>query len=191
MAILTTAAIPYFIRQAETVAAQKVAEEVSTIQDAARLYYLTNGAWPDSIPMLKDAGFLSPFWPAVNPWGGSYSISSTPTILTVATILPGFVGGVLARALPGVSSSPAGNNLTVASTIPSPGQQASIKLVEDTANKALEMAMGSAVPPHGDIIAIRSDKTKSLCPTGYVAIRAGEGGGEHNLTFWCQSIARQ
>jgi len=153
LAIIATAAIPYFIRQAEVAAAQRTTKEVSSIQEASKWYRVQNGAWPASVATLQTAGYLNPSWSAQNPWGNAYSISSNSTSLTVTTTLPDSMGGVLSRALPGVSSSTVGTNRTVNSVIPVPGQEASLTTVTNTANtakstadSALSMAQGSALP---------------------------------------------
>jgi len=152
LAIITTAAIPYFIRQAEVAAAQRTTKEVSSIQEAAKWYRVQNGAWPASVATLQTAGYLNPSWPAQNPWGNAYSISSNSTSLTVTAILPDSMGGILSRALPGASSTTVGTNRTVNSVIPVPGQEASLTTVTNTANtaksaadSALSMAQTSAL----------------------------------------------
>lgn len=140
LAIITTAAIPYFIRQAEVAAAQRTTKEVSSIQEAAKWYRVQNSAWPTSVAALQTAGYLNPSWSAQNPWGNAYSISSNSTSLTVITTLPDSMGGVLSRALPGVSSTTVGTNRTINSVIPVPGQEASLTTVTNTANSAQSTA---------------------------------------------------
>ena len=49
LALVTTAAVPYFIRQAELTAAQRTTKEVSSIQEASKWYYLNNKVWPASV----------------------------------------------------------------------------------------------------------------------------------------------
>jgi len=153
LAIITTAAIPYFIRQAEVAAAQRTTKEVSSIQEAAKWYRVQNDAWPASVATLQTAGYLNLSWAAQNPWGNAYSISSNSTSLTVTATLPDSMGGILSRVLPGVSSTTVGTNRTVNSVIPVPGQEASLTTVTDTANtakstadSALNEALRSAIP---------------------------------------------
>lgn len=188
---ITTAAIPFFIRGAETTAAQKTAKEISDIQTAARWYYLTNRAWPGSIQALQSAGFLDPSSPPTNPWGHGYSISSNSRSLTLATTVPGSIGGLLVRALPGPSSSVAGTNQTVSSVIPLPGQEASLSVARNTAEKALTLAKESALPPYGPMIEYWGHGGgMPRCPEGYVVVRAYEVGGDNNMRMHCQKVAR-
>ena len=140
LAIITTAAIPYFIRQAEVAAAQRTTKEVSSIQEAAKWYRVQNSAWPTSVATLQTAGYLNPSWSAQNPWGNAYAISANATSLTVTTILPDSMGGVLSRALPGVSWTTVGSNRTINSAIPVPGQEASLTGVTNLANNAQSTA---------------------------------------------------
>ena len=179
LAIITTAAIPYFIRQAEVAAAQRTTKEVSSIEEAAKWYRVQNSVWPTSVAALQSAGYLNPSWTVQNPWGNAYSISSNATSLTVTTTLPDSMGGILSRGLPGISSTTVGTNRTVNSVIPVPGQEASLTGVtnlansaqsaansaqssansaqstassaQSTANSALSLAQASAVPPYGTI----------------------------------------
>ncbi len=188
---ITTAALPFFIRRAETTAAQKTAKEVSDIQNAARWYYLTNRAWPGSIQALKSAGFLDPSSAPTNPWGYSYSIASNSRSLTLATTVPNSIGGLLARALPGMSSSVVGTNQKVSSVIPLPGQEASLSVVRNTAEKALRIAKESALPPYGPMTNYWGHGGgMPPCPPGYVVVRAYEVGGRNNMRMHCQKVAR-
>lgn len=196
LALLTTAAIPFFIRQAEIAAAQKTAKEVSTIQEAAKWYYVNNKSWPASIGALQSAGFLNPSWSALNPWGNGYSISSNSTSFYVSTFIPSNVTGVLTRALPG----PTVSGGTVTSVIPVPGQEASVTSVTNlantalnTANNAMSMAQSSALPPYGGIASIGPNTGISIiwdCPEGYVIRGIGSNGSETVRSVRCQKIAR-
>lgn len=197
LAIVATTAIPFFARRAEISAAQKTAKEVSTIQEAAKWHYISTKAWPVSIQTLKDAGFLNPAWSATNPWGSSYWISSIGASFTVTTTIPNSAAGVLLRALPGVSSWANGNDRTLNSTIPVPGQEASLTEVMNLANEALnranqalEMAQTSAVPPYGPVVEATARRFKRLeeCPDGYVVVAIFRR--DDMLRFHCQRIAR-
>jgi prepilin-type N-terminal cleavage/methylation domain-containing protein len=176
LSLIATGALPYFIRLAEIAAAQKTAKETATIQEAAKWYYVNYKAWPASVGTLQSAGFLNPAWPAINPWGSGYSISSSSTSLTVTTYVPDSVGGVLTRALPGVSSWLSGSLRGVNSTIPLPGQEASLTSVTDLANNALNMAQSSALPPYDPVfvdatIVVAGAVTDVICPSGYTLIK--------------------
>ncbi len=140
LALVTTAAIPYFIRQAELTAAQRTTKEVSSIQEASKWYYLNNKVWPASVRPLQSAGFLNPSWSLTNPWGNTYLISSAPTRLRVTTTVPNSIAGVLSRALPAVSSRGSGGNQIVSSSIPVPGQEASLTTVTNLAANAQSTA---------------------------------------------------
>lgn len=170
LALVSTAAIPYFVRQIEIAAAQKTAKEVSTIQEAAKWYYVNNKVWPVSIGTLQNAGFLNPSWSAINPWGSGYSTSSSGGSFAVTTTIPSNVTGVLTRALPGVSVSGG----TVTSIVPVPGQEASLTEVTNLANNALTKANESALPPYGpyEISVVEScaglPECVVLCPEGWV-----------------------
>lgn len=180
---ITTAAIPFFIRQAEITAAQKTVGEISIIQDAARWYYLTNRAWPGSVQILQNAAFPAQFFPRTNPWGNAYTLSPNPRSLAVVTTVPNGMGGLLARALPGVSASVSASGYTVSSVIPPPGQEASISVVRDMANEALRTARESALPPYGSVVYVGQGR----CPPGYVVIQTYQAGSEH---AFCQKVAR-
>jgi len=98
---------------------------------------------------------------------------------------------LLTRALPGVSSSVAGTNQTVSLVIPLPGQEASLTVVRNTAEKALRIAKESALPPHGPMIDYWGHGGgMPRCPEGYVVVRAYEVGGKNNMRMHCQKIAR-
>ncbi len=191
LALLTTTAIPYFIRQAEVTAAQKTVKETVTIQEAAKWYYLSNMAWPSSVRSLKNARYLNPQWSGRNPWENDYSISSTARTFTVATTVPSSVKGVLTRALPGVSSWTNGTHQVVASVIPVPAYEASLTEVRNAANTALNMARESALPPHGriNVFSGRGGGTRP-CPPGQIMIGIHAGGGTNAVGFHCQSVTR-
>lgn len=191
LALLTASAIPYFIRQAEVAAAQKTVNEISTIQEAAKWYYLENVAWPSSVGSLKSARYLSQQWSASNPWGNGYSISSSARTFTVSTAVPGSVKGVLTRALPGVSSWSNGGSQFVSSVIPAPAHEANLTEVRNAANTALNMARQSALPPNGPIHAFsgRGGGTPP-CPPGEIMIGIHAGGGTNAVGFHCQSVTR-
>ena len=192
LALLTTTAIPYFIRQAEVTAAQKTVKETVTIQEAAKWYYLSNMAWPSSVRSLKNARYLNPQWSASNPWGNSYSISSTARTFTVATTVPNSIGGVLLRALPGVSSSVNGNSRTIRSTVPLPGYERKLTEARNIAEEALSMAEESGVPPHGPTYLFGTKiNGRATCPPGYAVVRTMALGGRNNIGYVCQSVVRE
>ncbi len=192
LALASTAAIPYFIRRAEVTAAYRTAREVSTIQEASKWYYRNNNAWPDSVQALKNAGYLNPAWPAANPWGWSYAVSSIPASFTAATTVPNSVGGVLLRALPGVSSSLNGNSRTVSSTVPVPGTERRIRDVRSLAQRALNETKETAIPPHGPTLLFGSKINRQTeCPPGYAVIQTIRFGGRNNVGYVCQSIIRK
>lgn len=194
LALVSTAAIPYYIRQAQTAAAQKTAKEVSTIQEAAKWYYVANKVWPASVGTLQTAGFLNPSWTATNPWGNAYSISSNGTSFTVTNTVPTEVAGVLSRALPGVSLLGG----TVTSVVPVPGQEASLTSVTNLASSAMTMAQSSAVPPYNitsylTVAGNTCDRCAgTVCPSGYalVGINIYFSNGAEQVTAYCGRISR-
>jgi len=179
LALVSTAAIPFFIRRAEITAANRTAKEISTIQEASKWYYVNNKAWPASVETLKTAGFLNPSWTSINPWGNSYATSDTGTSFTVTTFVPAGVEGILARALPGASTWASGSWRGVSSVVPVPGQEASLSSVTSlastalsTANSAMSLAQSSSLPPCCQITVPHAggQGVGTTCPNGYVMI---------------------
>ncbi|RJP30013.1 MAG: prepilin-type N-terminal cleavage/methylation domain-containing protein [Candidatus Omnitrophota bacterium] len=119
LVILTSSITPVFIKRIQIKAGEKTALEMSTIEQAALAYYVTNNAWPASIVALQTAGYLNPSWSAINPWQNAYTISTTNSAFTVSTTVPQEWTSLVARDLP--TSSIAG--LVVGSTVPAPGSE--------------------------------------------------------------------
>ncbi len=191
LALTATAAVPYFIRQVEITAANKTTREISIIQEASKWYYLNGNSWPDSVQTLKTTGYLNPSWPARNLWGNSYGIRSSATSFTVATTVPNSIGGVLLRALPGVSSSVDGNSQTIRSTVPLPGYERKLTEARNIAEEALSMAEESGVPPHGPTFLFGTKiNGRATCPPGYAVVRTMALGGRNNIGYVCQSVMR-
>jgi type II secretory pathway pseudopilin PulG len=190
MVLLTTAAIPYFIRQAEISAAQRTVNEVSTLQEAAKWYYLSNLTWPRSVQALQSAGLLSPQWSGKNPWGNGYSIVSKGTTLAVATTVPSSTAGVLLRALPVAALSGSGAERTVVSATIAPGYEASVDEVRNTALTALSTARESAVPAYGSKIEFGGRGWLPPCPPDHIVVGTWAGGGKNAAGIRCQKVAR-
>ena len=120
---LLTFAVPSMYRTYLEKAGTKTALEIQNIQDAARSYYLQSGSpgWPSSINTspgdLESNGFLPASWNALNPFGNSYTISSSSSLFTVTTTVNDGAQNIVASKLPlsGVSGT------TVTSTIGIPG----------------------------------------------------------------------
>ena len=127
MAIVTVllgTAAPVAVKRVQIAYAQKAAQEMNILEDAAKNYYATNDTWPNTAQDLKDDGYLSSTWVAKNAWGNDYVL--TPAAdgksFSVESDVPADLQGVLLAALP-QSSSAAG---TVTSVIPIPGEEASL-----------------------------------------------------------------
>ncbi len=119
LVILTSSITPVFIKRMQIKAGEKTALEMSTIEQAALSYYATNNAWPASIQVLQNAGYLNPSWSAFNPWQNAYTISSNTSAFTVSTTVPQEWTNLVARDLPTTSVS----GVIVGTTVPVPGSQ--------------------------------------------------------------------
>lgn len=127
--ILASAAIPALSREFLEKAGNKTALDISTIQEAARSYYINTGTWPGVIsgnPMsdLTSGNYLPSSWKAINPFGFSaatpskysYNISSNPATLTVTTYVPTAAQPIIQNLLP--TNWISGNNLYSSVTVP-------------------------------------------------------------------------
>ncbi len=117
LVILTSSITPVFIKRIQVKAGEKTALEMSIIQQAALSYYVANNAWPASITVLQNAGYLNSAWVANNPWQNIYTISSNVTSFTVSTTVPQEWVNLVARDLPTSSIS----GTIVGSSVPAPG----------------------------------------------------------------------
>ena len=123
--ILTSAVIPQFIKQYSVNASNKVALDISAVEEASRAYYLANNGWPASIAVLQTGNYLPSSWNAINPFGYSsatpstysYNISSNGSLLTVSTTVPVSAQPIIQNLLPVTSVS--GN--IIYSSVPVPG----------------------------------------------------------------------
>jgi prepilin-type N-terminal cleavage/methylation domain-containing protein len=124
ISILTAAVIPQLIKQYTVNAANKVALDMSAIEEAGRAYYIANNSWPASIATLQTANYLPSSWNGINPFGYSaatpstysYNISSTTSLLTVNTYVPVAAQPIIQNLLPVTSVS--GNIVYSNVTIP-------------------------------------------------------------------------
>lgn len=117
LAILAGSITSVFIKRIQIKAGEKTAVEMSIIQQAALSYFVANNAWPASITVLQNAGYLNSAWVANNPWQNPYNISSAENSFTVSTGVPQEWTNLVARDLPTSSISGA----TVSSAVPAPG----------------------------------------------------------------------
>jgi prepilin-type N-terminal cleavage/methylation domain-containing protein len=123
--VLASAVIPQFVRGYTVNAANKVALDISAIEEASRAYYIANDAWPVSVAVLQTGNYLPPAWNGINPFGYSsatpstytYNISSTNALLTVSTNVPVAAQPIIQNLLPVASVS----GSTVYSSVPLPG----------------------------------------------------------------------
>jgi prepilin-type N-terminal cleavage/methylation domain-containing protein len=128
--ILASAAIPVLTRDYLIKAATKTALDISTIQEAARSYYINNDAWPGTAqghtPMgdLTSGSYLPGSWNGINPFGVSsttpsnysYNISTGTATLTVSTYVPVSAQPIIQNLLP--TNWTAGNNVYSTVTVP-------------------------------------------------------------------------
>lgn len=133
MSILLSAVIPVMTRDYLIKASNKTAMEIENIQNAALSYYIQKGAgWPSSINSppndLESTGYLPANWNPVNPFQGSYTISSTPTLLAVSTTVRDGAQNIVANYLPQTSIS----GTTVTSSIGIPGVGSPVHVVSGT-----------------------------------------------------------
>ena len=121
MTILLTCIVPSMYRDYLEKMAGKTALEIHNIQDAARSFYLKFGAWPSSIKTtpndLESTGFLPSDWNPTNPFGNSYSTSSTTNYFIVSTTVSDGAQTAVSSKLPLTSTS----GTIVTSTITVPG----------------------------------------------------------------------
>ncbi|HAH20142.1 MAG TPA: hypothetical protein DCL49_04465 [Candidatus Omnitrophica bacterium] len=117
LTIMTATILPREIKRIQIKAGEKTALEMAVIQEAARAYYVANNSWPASLAVLKTEGYLNSSWTTNNPWGNTYSISSSGSTFTVNTNVETEWVNLVSRDLPSATIS--GN--MVSSTIPIPG----------------------------------------------------------------------
>src|SRR5579863_9587340 len=111
--VLASAVIPQFVRGYTVSAANKVALDISAIEESSRAYYIANDAWPSSVAVLQTGNYLPPAWNGINPFGYSsatpstyaYNISSTNALLTVSTNVPVAAQPIIQNLLPVASVS--------------------------------------------------------------------------------------
>jgi len=126
--ILISAAIPALTRAYLEKAANKTALDMSTIEEAARAYYINTGTWPGTVsgnPMgdLTGGNYLPSTWTTINPFGTSsaYNYSmSVPTsglYVTVYTYVPTAAQPIIENLLPstGIDTN---NNVYSNATVP-------------------------------------------------------------------------
>jgi prepilin-type N-terminal cleavage/methylation domain-containing protein len=176
MAILTGSITSVFIRRIQIKAGEKIAQEMSLLQEAARAYFVANNAWPASIQVLQNAGYLSPSWITNNSWQNPYIISSNPNSFTVSTSVPQEWVDLVARDLP--ASAISAN--TVSSTVPNPGNTVNEVLPQGT----IVMWSGSiASIPSGWLLCDGTNGTPDLRDKFIVGARQDLGGiARTNLT---------
>jgi prepilin-type N-terminal cleavage/methylation domain-containing protein len=122
--ILASAAIPVLTRDYLNKAGNKVALDMSTIQEAARAYYISNNAWPANVAVLQSGNFLPSSWNGTNPFGissvtpsnYSYNITSNVATLTVSTYVPTAAQPIIQNLLP--TNWVSGNNIYSSVAVP-------------------------------------------------------------------------
>lgn len=142
--VLAAAFVPSFVESARTRMAEKAAQDVATLQDAAKWFYLQNKRWPSentttpACDRLADANaeqtdlreHLLPN-AFLNPWGQRYTFDIRPgtggCALRVTTQVPQAVGSAFAAFLPSATCEAAGDSARCYSQIPPPGAEASLR----------------------------------------------------------------
>jgi len=114
LTILASAAIPVLSRSYLEKASNKIALDISEIQEAARAFYIDHNKWPDAsvyatpIAALQAGNYLPSSWNGINPFGVnsvtpstySYYASSTVSIFTVYTYVPIAAEPIIQNLLP-------------------------------------------------------------------------------------------
>ena len=126
LTILTSAAIPTLTRVFLNKAEDKISLDINAVEDGALAYFVKNNSWPTSITPtgvtpptdLESNGFLPTGWNAVNPFGYSYTTSTSGSVFTVSTQVVNGSQVVIMNQLP--ASSYSGN--IVSSSVPPPGE---------------------------------------------------------------------
>lgn len=104
------ASIGYIQQRTLALSIDRASAQMQQVLNAGLAYYVSNQKWPADVATLQAGGYL-PSTPLIDPWGGSYTISSTPALLKVTATLPTalvnqtVIGTVLAGKLPLASSS--------------------------------------------------------------------------------------
>jgi prepilin-type N-terminal cleavage/methylation domain-containing protein len=130
LTILASAAIPVLSRSYIERAGNKTALDMSTIQEAARAFYINNNKWPDNsvyptpIAALQAGNYLPSSWNGINPFGVNaatpsiynYNASSTGSTFTVNTFVPITAEPIIQNLLP--TNWVSGNNIFSSIAVP-------------------------------------------------------------------------
>ena len=167
LAVLGGAAVPYAATQIRNQAAEKVAREMLAIADAAKSYYVANSAWPPGIATLQSTGYLPASWPAQNPFGNAYTITSAAT-LTIESTVPSDVASLVARLAPLALQTVVSGGTRVAGTWPRPGQSSDLASVQGLPRNAVVLYNGTDCTAAGltEVTAARGRYLVGLQPGG-------------------------
>ncbi|MEI8012676.1 MAG: tail fiber protein [Candidatus Omnitrophota bacterium] len=172
--IMAGALVPDFVRSMRLEGGKKSALEMSQLADAARVYYIDNNEWPDSINTLRSAGLLDTAWGGKNIFGNVYVLQRTGARLDVLTVLPADAASAAAAVLPmGVA-----NGTDVSFTVTPPG-------AESPASTGTIVPWPSADIPSGWLLcdgrAVSRTAYKGLFGVIGTVYGAGDGGATFNL----------
>lgn len=92
--------VPSFVKGVHIEAARKTAIEMALLKEAAQGYFLSKGAWPDDMEMLRSSGYIDERWKAENPFGMPYVVARGKDAWLLSTEVPQAMGTVVRAALP-------------------------------------------------------------------------------------------
>jgi len=171
--ILASAVIPQFIRGYTVSAANKVALDVSAIEEASRKFYIDNNSWPTNIAALQSGNYLPSSWNAINPFGYSaaipstygYNISSSASVLTVSTTVPVAAEPIIQTLLPVTSVS----GTTINSSVSVPGGATQISVYDYGASWSSYTIKTSAKSVIKQVTGIPGNSSRSITGLPYTS----------------------
>jgi len=189
--ILASAAIPVLSRSYLEKAGTKTALDISTIQDAARAYFIDHNQWPDNsvyptpIAALQAGNYLppSPSWNAINPFGVStnnpliysYNVSSIGSSLRVDTFVPTAAQPIVENLLPASGVLP---NNNVSSSVSVPGASSFLP-----PGLIMPWSSNNPVAPTGFLWCNGQAVSRTAYPGLFAAIGTIYGAGDGSTTF--------
>lgn len=126
VALVAAAATPVMLRQAQIRQAERTAEEMLLIGDAAKFWYKDHDdTWPPSIEAMKDEGYLPSAFSGVSPFGTNYATTAGSPNFRVGVELPADLATAISTKLPLSSvASGGGSTSTAEYEMPPPGASA-------------------------------------------------------------------
>ena len=129
LALLSSAIVPVAIRRTELDLAHRTGREVTSIQEGARWFYVDQKRWPNSLAELQGSSYLNPAWNGLSPFGEAYTVTQTATFFSVSVRVPAGVEGAIQQLVTTPFTLPEGARVSVTSTIPVPGREASLAML--------------------------------------------------------------